>query len=191
MLAFYISLVDDQEQQRVLETIYNNYKKQMLCIAMSVLKNKEDAEDAVHNVFLTIAQRQMDTVCQITNAVDLRNYLLKATKNVCLNMLRSRKKITDLPETKLRALGKTRAVPSDEDFWQLICSRAEAEQVIKAIQTLPDIYRWALYYHFVLELTVPQMAKASDLKTKTVETRLYRGKKLLLEALDTTGGDDQ
>lgn len=191
MLAFYISLVDDQEQQRVLETVYNNYKKQMLCIAMSVLKNKEDAEDAVHNVFLTIAQRQMDTVCQITNAVDLRNYLLKATKNVCLNMLRSRKKITDLPETELRALGKTRAVPSDEDFWQLICSRAEAEQVIKAIQKLPDIYRWALYYHFVLELTVSQMARAFDLKTKTVETRLYRGKKLLLEALDTTGGDDQ
>lgn len=191
MLAFYISLVDDQEQQRVLETVYNNYKKQMLCIAMSVLKSKEDAEDAVHNVFLTIAQRQMDTVCQITNAVDLRNYLLKATKNVCLNMLRSRKKITDLPETELCALGKTRAVPSDEDFWQLICSRAEAEQVTKAIQKLPDIYRWALYYHFVLELTVPQMARASDLKTKAVETRLYRGKKLLLEALDTTGGDDQ
>lgn len=191
MLAFYISLVDDREQQRVLETVYNNYKKQMLCMAMSVLKNREDAEDAVHNVFLTIAQRQMDTVCQIKNTVDLRNYVLKATKNVCLNMLRSRKKIADLSEEELHGLGNTRAVLSDADFWHLICSRAEAEQVTKAIKTLPDIYQWVLYYHFVLELTVPQIAKASDLKAKTVETRLYRGKKLLMEALGKAGGDDQ
>ena len=80
---------------------------------------------------------------------------------------------------------------SDADFWHLICSRAEAEQVTKAIKTLPDIYQWVLYYHFVLELTVPQIAKASDLKAKTVETRLYRGKKLLMEALGKAGGDDQ
>ena len=191
MLAFYMSVVDDREQQCVLETVYNNYKKQMLCMAMSVLKNKEDAEDAVHNVFLTIAQRQMDTVCQITNPNDMRNYLLRATKNTSLKMLRRREKIADLPETESHAFWENQAVLSDDDFWHLICSRAEAKQVTKAIQELPDIYRWALYYHFVMELTAPQMAKASDLKIKTVETRLYRGKKLLLEALDVTGGDER
>lgn len=42
-----------------------------------------------------------------------------------------------------------------------------------------DIYRDALYYHFVLELSVHETAKLLNCKVSTVKKRLVRGKKLL------------
>lgn len=44
---------------------------------------------------------------------------------------------------------------------------------------MSDIYRDALYYHFVLELSVPETAKLLNCKASTVKQRLVRGKKLL------------
>ena len=53
-----------------------------MCIRDStVLKNDSDAEDIVHDVFLRIATKYMAKISTIENETDLRNYLLKATKN--------------------------------------------------------------------------------------------------------------
>ena len=50
------------------------------------------------------------------------------------------------------------------------------------------MYREVLYYHFVLGLTVPEVAKGLDLKLATAKQRLVRGKKALLDAIEKEGG---
>ena len=61
-------------------------------MANSILKNTDDAEDAVSTVFLKIATKNWDIVNSINNKTDLRNYLLKATKNTSLNMIKVNQK---------------------------------------------------------------------------------------------------
>lgn len=61
-------------------------------MALSILHQKEDAEDAVSKVFLRIAEKNWNVVRDIKSDIDLRNYLLKATKNTSLNMIKARKK---------------------------------------------------------------------------------------------------
>lgn len=88
MLLIYMSFIDDESHRRLFEEIYLSYRKQMFLVARTVLKNDSDAEDIVHDVFLRIAKKYMAKISTIENETDLRNYLLKATKNAALDHLR-------------------------------------------------------------------------------------------------------
>lgn len=56
MLAFYMSFIDDEDDKAKFEILYNSYKKRMVSTAFSILNNREDAEDAVHDTFIKIAR---------------------------------------------------------------------------------------------------------------------------------------
>ena len=92
MLSLYLAYLDTEEDKKQFEEIFMSYRKQMVSLAFSILENHEDAEDAIHNVFLRIAQKNWDTVRSIEDKTDLRNYLLKSTKNASLNILKIRSK---------------------------------------------------------------------------------------------------
>ena len=77
MLQFYLSMIENPEDQSLFEQIYYKYYKQMFKVAFSILGNKEDAEDAVHDVFVKIAKTRMGVIKTIKKPTDLRNYLLQ------------------------------------------------------------------------------------------------------------------
>lgn len=93
MLVLYLSLIDEEDNKQKFEILYHSYKKQMAIVAMSVVQNQADAEDIVHDVFVNIATRYMDTINQITDEIDLRNYLLKVTKNTALNWKKRKQRL--------------------------------------------------------------------------------------------------
>lgn len=183
MLAFYMLLVEDIHQKTTLESIYHQYRKQMFCLARSILGSDADAEDAVHDVFVRIATRHMAAVLRISDANDLRNYLLKAVKNTCLNYKRRREIPTDPDDAVFAG-----AILSDDAFVDMICAKAQKEQLLQAMISLPAPYRDVLYFRFVLEFSVAEIAKMQSVKMETIRKQLMRGKKKLLEALDWTGG---
>ena len=92
MLTLYLAYLDDVNDKKLFEEIYYSYRKQMVTFAITLLGNEDDAQDAVGDVFLRIAQKNWDTVRAIENKSDLRNYLLKATKNTSLNKIKTKKK---------------------------------------------------------------------------------------------------
>ena len=77
--------IEDESDLRLFEEIYMNYRKRMFLVAKTVLRRDSSAEDIVHDVFLKIAKKHMATISKIRNDTDLRNYLLKATKNTVLD----------------------------------------------------------------------------------------------------------
>lgn len=165
------------------EQIYLKYRNQMILVALSLLHNQDDAEDAVHEAFLGIANH-MKTVSQIKNENDLRNYCLKSAKNASLNMLKaqSRREKTFFEPFPV----------SDKDFLDSVCTKCDCDELIRAIQKLDEKYRDVLYYHFALEMTVPQVATLLGRKKATVKKQLIRGKKFLLENInrkEDTGND--
>ncbi|MCR4723132.1 MAG: RNA polymerase sigma factor [Eubacteriales bacterium] len=181
MLVFFMSfLIDDEKHRRLFKEIYINYRNQMFLVARSVLANESDAEDIVHDVFLKIAQKHMPRISKIEKDIDLRNYLLKATKNTALDHLRKQKYERHWVEEQKR---HESFYMSDATFIEKICSREEYDKIVLAILEMKDIYRDVLYYHFVMELSVNDVAKLMNCKVSTVKQRLVRGKKLLYEQL--------
>ena len=58
------------------------------------------------------------------------------------------------------------------------------ERLVQLISELPQMYREVLYYHFVLEFSMPEVARGLDIKLSTARQRLVRGKKQLLQGIE-------
>ena len=183
MLALYLAFLDDNDKQ-LFEKIFYTYRKQMIMVAQSVLHSDVDAEDAVHDVFLKIATKHMSVIKSIESDVDLRNYLLKATKNTALNAQKKKRKenvsLDTVQEYNIAGIQKI----TDDEFIEVICNKCEYERVVKGIQSLDEKYRYVLYYHFVMGLSVLEVAKSLNQGVSATKKQLVRGKKMLLSLLE-------
>ena len=181
MLVLYMTYIEEEQEKKSFEQLYNAYRKQMTSVAMSVVYSQTDAEDIVHEVFLNIASKHMKTIRKIADERDLRNYMLKTTKNTALNWKKKHSRLVfferDVNDEK-QELELT-----DDAFVEYLCEKMEYERVIGAIKRLDHKYQTVLYYHFVMEIPVPQVAKALNQSLSTTKKQLVRGKKKLLQLL--------
>lgn len=184
MLSFYLSLIDDYSQKRSFEEIYNKYHKQMLYVAQQILYSSYDAEDVVHDVFVEIATKHMAFIQSIDNPIHIRNYLLRATKNRALNVIGKNKRTNDLISNLADIDGGEMPFVSDDDFVSRLCDKAEYEMVIAAIESMNEQSRDVLYYRFVLELTIPQIAKLMNQNVEATKKQVLRSKQALLKLLN-------
>ncbi len=195
MLALYLTFIDNECDKSLFEDIYLAYRKQMVILAISIVKNEDEAQDIVGDVFLKIAQKNWTVVRQIENCTDLRNYLLKATKNTCLNKIKSKKKENVSLDTVMEYDMDGIEDLSDDTFFDLICNKYEYDEAVQAIGLLNEKYRDAMYCHYVMEMTVPQTAKSLNQKLSATKQQLVRGKKMLLSLLvkkgDEKNGNEQ
>lgn len=182
MLVFYLNLIDEENNKDKLEKIYRAYRKQMALVAMEIVHNEADVEDIVHEVFVNVATRHMDTINRITDEVDVRNYLLKATKNTALNWNEKRKRLVN-SDRELNEKASALDL-SDDKFLEYLCKKIEYNRVLEAIKVLEPKYRDVLYHHFVMEVPVPELAKYLNQSLSATKKQLVRGKKKLLLLLE-------
>lgn len=191
MLLFYLSLIESDSDKELFERIYNDYGKQMLRVALKVLRNQDDAEDAVHEVFCRIASKHIEIIRNMANEEERRNYLLKSAQNTAINMV-SRKRRSEVSFNALyeRDLSDTKDF-SDEAFVNKVYSKMEYEKFRACLKELKQSYRDALYYHFVQGMSAPDMAEYLNCPLSTVKKQLVRGKKQLLHDLGLEDNNDR
>lgn len=180
MLVFYMSIIDDEKEKSKFELLYNQYRNIMMSVALGVLHNKEDAEDAVHNTFIALA-RNMKSIGDVESTAT-KYYVIKATRNTSINMLNKNKKHNEI------SLEWINDIP-DNDFVENLDLKQRYNDVVKAISSLDDTYRDVLFYHFVSDMTSKQIADLLGKKHSTIKQQLVRGKKILLSVLG--GNDDE
>ena len=54
MLSYFLSVLESNEDRRVFAEIYEKYHTKMEKTAIYILKNQEDAEDAMQNAFMRV-----------------------------------------------------------------------------------------------------------------------------------------
>lgn len=154
----------------------------MLNLARSILRDPYTAEDVVQDVFVKIAAKHIERIEQMNSDVEIKNYLLKATKNTALNVLLKKHNETisldDAPPSLVSL--------SDDGFVERLCNEAEYNYVLEAINALKEPYRSALHYHFVLELSIEETANCLDRTPSAVKKQLVRGKEKLLRKLNSS-----
>lgn len=185
MLAFFLTLIEDENDRQLFERIYHSYRSQMMRVAVGVLGNETDAEDAVHETFCKVAEKHLDTVRAICDERDMRNYMLKAAKNLALNSRRGGSRRSNVED--IDSLADDETCISDEDFVDELCSEDSYRELVAVIRGLDPRYSQVLYLHFVLEMPMPEVAEYLDRKLETVKKQLVRGKALLAEKLKENG----
>ena len=56
MVLVYLSMIEGPEDRNKFEIVYQQYKSLMYYVAYRILREERDAEDAVHNAFVRIAE---------------------------------------------------------------------------------------------------------------------------------------
>jgi RNA polymerase sigma-70 factor (ECF subfamily) len=83
-----MSLVDTDEEKQRISLIYEKYHDFFFRVAFRYLNSREEAEDAVHNLFLKIIMNKLQILSfEDTN---LLRWSVKTIRNLCVDVMRSR-----------------------------------------------------------------------------------------------------
>lgn len=141
--------------------------------ALSILGHDSDAQDVVQDVILKLWDKR-EQLEQIENP---EAWLMTATKNKCIDLLRSKKRSTsslddalELPSTQL----SPEAVTISSDLMEIIRSMmAELPEAQQAVMVLRDIEGY----------TYEEIAEMTELSLSQVKINLHRARKKLKENL--------
>ena len=89
-MIVYLQMIDASEDRSKFEQLYLEYRGLMFHAANQILHNEQDAEDAVHQAFLSIAQHIQNIDQPISSKT--RCYVVTITENKAIDQYRRRQK---------------------------------------------------------------------------------------------------
>ncbi|MBO4878746.1 MAG: sigma-70 family RNA polymerase sigma factor [Clostridia bacterium] len=184
MLIFLV-LVDTEEKRKLLTELYNSYRRGLYSFANKYLNDASEAEDIVQDVFLRVAEEQIDKLMSKDETYRCR-FLFICTRNRALNVLQRKSKV--IPVDYLTETGN---VPlwseNEETLVDQICDRDMLKKAKAAIKQLDPIYGDVLW--MTMEgFSVADIAKLFGEKAETIKKRLYRGRITLRTVGGSKGG---
>lgn len=159
--------------------IYEKHKNIMYAVALKLLKNPQDAEDAVHNAILPI-MRNLDAIKNVDSKACVY-YVTMAVKHISFNMIRD-KHIQTISISDIEY-----ELESNENIAENIVMEDSYRTIYNIIKSMPEEYRDVLILHLYYELSTAQISDFLNRKHGTVKSQLTRGKKLLKIRLKENG----
>lgn len=148
--------------------IVRRYKGAVYGIALGIVGNSADAEDAAQDAFI----RAYENLRRYDIERKFSTWIFTITANLCKNMLRRNKFQTRLDDT-VQYEGHA------EDPEAIIARDERHELVQDALAALDEKYRSPMVLRFYGELDYLEIAQILDLPEGTVKTRIHRAKEAL------------
>jgi len=152
--------------------IIHKYNRKLFAIAIHMLRNRQEAEDVVQDVFIKmwIMGNKLDEYN------DLCALAVTMTKNNCLDMLRKWKHIDNDTDGSLMM----DADPSPSPFDKMVT--AEDESILdRIIEELPPLYRNLVQLREINGLSYEEIAIKNDVNINTLRVTLSRARKMIKE----------
>jgi RNA polymerase sigma-70 factor, ECF subfamily len=162
------------------------YERGAFILAYAILRNHEDAEEAVQQAMLNIFSR----LAQLDEVDKFKQWAMRVVENEAKMYRRKRRQNlyesidasnSDPGEEKTfrpRQFADWRELPSD------IVEQGEVRKAIwKALGELPDIYREVFVLRDMQHLDVAETAQVLGIGQSAVKTRLHRARLMMRESL--------
>lgn len=177
MLSLYLSLIETAEDEDKVIYLYNNYYSYMKYSAMQVMNvNISNVEDVVHDAMISLIDHL--NIIDFKDEIKLKNLCKVVARNKAIDYCRK---------------ARTGAVPMEEiyidpqeytsDPETIVVNENTYRIIIEAIKNLDYKYKDVCLLKYVNELKEQEISKILDIPLKTVNSRIYRGKQILREAL--------
>ena len=172
-MLIYLMMLTDEQSKNKLEKIYKKYKSLMFYVANQILHNKQDAEDAVHQAFLSIVEhigKISDPIC-----VKTQSYVVTVVERKSIDIYRHKSKRTVIPL---------------EDIENVLFVDIEPlNPVALAIAKLPSKSRHLVQFKYYFGYSNQEVADILGLSYEGVHSLDQRTKKRLKELLTEEGLD--
>ncbi|HVB55573.1 MAG TPA: sigma-70 family RNA polymerase sigma factor [Candidatus Acidoferrales bacterium] len=170
--------------RRAFESLVRKHERRVFRVALAVLGNVEDAEEAMQDAFIK-AYRHLD---QFRGESKFTTWLTRIAVNEALQKRQARKETVSLDEAPDV---ESKSLPGRFEPWtsnpEKLYGKKEMRQLVeRAIQALPPIYRETLVLRDIEEMSAEEAAEALGLKVPALKSRLLRARLMLREALATS-----
>lgn len=149
---------------RDLSYLFDEYNNMVYRIALSFLRNTQDAEDAVQTVFMKLIDGKANIISGKERAL-----LTQITVNYCKDILRS--------------FWRQRTDAITED---IVAEESSDHELFHTVMSLPRKFRVVVYLHYYEGYTFSEISTFLKISVSAVSMRLHRARKLLKNEL---GGD--
>lgn len=170
MLA-YLEMLPDASDRAKLEQVYLRYRALMFYVANRILNDASDAEDAVHQSFISIAEhieKISSPVCTKT-----QSFVVTIVEHKAIDIYRRRT--------------RRRVVPLEDDAVGLPVESARLSPLAAAIGRLPARYRQFILLKYHCGYSNQEVADMLGLSYEGVHSLDQRAKKKLKALLEEEG----
>lgn len=167
----------DSSAFEILLTPYRNY---LLKVIYGFTRDAQDSEEVLQEVSLKIFQS-----VNSFSGNHFKSWITRITINYCIDQKRKIR----LNTISLEALAEN----SQMDEYQLkdpavtphdhVLNKESDESIFRLLDSLPEEYRKTLKLYYFSELTSNEIADKLEISPRTVESRIYRARKILEERL--------
>lgn len=158
------------------DNIVERYQTGLYRTAFYYTQNVEDARDITQEVLI----KAYNNLAGFKQGSAFSTWLYRIAVNHCLDWCRKKKPIleTSKENTCFDNLRDEEGSPED-----LFLQHEIVSEVHTAIASLPTIYSTVLILYYFEDFSPQQIADITETPKRTVETRLFRGRKLLKDRL--------
>ena len=173
----YLSLLETEEDKRYFKEIYENNYLKMYHVALGILHDKSEAENAVHEAFLSLAEK-FQKYSHISGR-KMDNFCVSIVKNKAIDSIRRSRHYTEEEIEDLKLYQDEKMVNPEN----ILLSEETKGMIKKALEQISEVFRETLVLKFVYELSNAEIAYIQGVSKKTVVMRIYRGKQMLREVI--------
>ncbi len=157
--------------------LVKRYEKQVYSLAYRLCHDYDEASDLAQDAFIHIYQ----VLAKFSNDRKFFPWMYRIAHNVCINSLNKKKQqLLSFDESiEVKEDSNTRAhqpevkAVADETYGSIMA----------AMDSLPENYRLPVILRYTENLSYQEIADILQVPVSTVETRLFRGRKLLQKKL--------
>ncbi len=165
---------------RAIGDLYDRYAATLFPIALRILRDRSEAEDVLHDAFVTVNERASQYTAERGTVVA---WLVTLVRNLSIDRTRRRDRRGALDRDLLPHEPPT----SVRDPERLTSEASEREKIRQALATLPDAQRQTLEVAFFEGLSYPEIAARENVPLGTIKSRAARALAALREALAASG----
>ncbi|HPD15193.1 MAG TPA: sigma-70 family RNA polymerase sigma factor [Planctomycetota bacterium] len=173
------------------EELVSRHEGRVYSIAMNILRQRQDAEDATQTVFLNA----LEHLEGFREEAAFATWITRVAVNTALKALRKRKGLSTVPldggrETETGEIRHPDYIAEWRgDPAKLVAQRDLKRILDEAIEALPERHRLVFVLRDVEGLSVREAAEALGISEANVKVRLLRARLALREALTQAFGD--
>lgn len=160
-------------EQAALAELYDRFSRPLFAVAVRILQDAAEAEDILHDVFVTVWEKARDFQATRGNAFA---WTATLTRNRAIDRLRSRRRRAELLAASAPGdLGYTESGADDQDLGNTLWLKEKAGAVRRAVATLPPEQREAVELAFFGGLTQQEISANLSAPLGTIKARIRRG----------------
>ena len=169
MLSAYLAMVGTDEEKDIVTRLYNTYKAYLYTISMSILHNRADAEDAVHETFVRIIKNL--SKIEDVDSQKTKSFIAIIVRNICFDMLRKSTHEALYEECNLGEYTTNDIIKETE-------AKLDCETVMNNINELSPTLKNIATLYFVMQYSGPQIL---DLNEAAVYSAISRARRILIK----------